>query len=179
MVSQSRTRSMASTVVILSGLGIGIADAQTQHDSTACAAAAGTSVVGTWELVSLSWTMPDGRSVLPWGNAPGRLIYDLNGNMMGIVMHERRNAAQIGSTPAPETQSQFSAYFGTYRIDAANGLIIHQVTGSLNGANASGELRRSFKIEDGMLILGFTANQDGVPVSRRLVWKRISTPCPK
>ncbi|MFL5283166.1 MAG: lipocalin-like domain-containing protein [Rhodopila sp.] len=179
MVSQSVICRMTSTAVVLAGLGMSSAGAQIRPDSMACAATADTSVVGTWELVSLSWTTPDGRSVLPWGNAPGRLTYDSNGNMMGIIMHERRSVAQIGSTADPETQSQFSAYFGTYRIDTANGLIVHSVTGSLNGANASGELRRSFKMEDGMLVLGFTVDRDGVPVTRRLVWKRISTPCVK
>ncbi len=61
-------------------------------------------------------------------------------------------------------------------MDSANGVITHQVTGSLNGENASGELRRDFKFEDGMLILGFTTIRDGVPVTRRLVWRRISSP---
>jgi hypothetical protein len=133
-------------------------------------------VVGTWELVSLTWTTPDGRTVQPWGNPAGRITYDADGNMVALLMHERRNEAQGGSRAAPEALSQFSAYFGTYSVDPANGIISHRAAGSLNGENASGELRRTFKLEDGMLILGFTTVRDGVPVTRRLAWKRISSP---
>ncbi len=102
------------------------------------------SIVGMWELVSVIWTYPDGRATEPWGVAAGRLAYDAAGNMMALLMHEARNEAG-GQMSTPAAQSQYSAYFGTYRVDTANGVITHQVTGSLQGENASGELRRDFK----------------------------------
>jgi hypothetical protein len=95
-------------------------------------------LVGTWQLVSMSWTYPDGRSIEPWGKPAGRISYDANGNVMGILMHERRNQAD-GLAPDPATLSSYSAYFGTYQVDPANGIIRHMVRGSLN-ENASGEL---------------------------------------
>ncbi len=175
MVPQAAARRATLLVVVLLLLGVATALAQTKPDIPADTAATDSPVVGTWELVSLTWTTPDGRAVQPWGNAAGRITYDASGNMVALLMHERRNEAQSGSRAAPETLSQYSAYFGTYRVDSANGVITHQVTGSLNGENASGELRRDFKFEGGMLILGFTTIRDGVPVTRRLVWKRISS----
>jgi Lipocalin-like domain len=129
-------------------------------------------LVGTWELVSMSWTYLDGRTIEPWGKPPGRISYDADGNVTGMLMHERRNQAD-GVAPDPATLSSYSAYFGTYELDLANGVIHHRVKGSLN-ENASGELQRTFAFQDGRLILGFVASNDGVPVTRRLVWKRIS-----
>jgi hypothetical protein len=122
----------------------------------------------------MAWTYPDGRTVEPWGTPAGRLAYDAAGNVMALLMHEARNEA-VGQASTPAVQPQYSAYFGTYHVDAGHGVITHQVAGSLNGANASGELRRSFAFEGDNLILCFTTERDGVPVARRLVWRRISS----
>jgi lipocalin-like protein len=130
-------------------------------------------LVGTWELVSLTWTYPDGRSIEPWGKATGRISYDAAGNVMGMLMHERRNQADSRATDQGALSS-YSAYFGTYRVDWTEGMIRHHVDASLNSDTASGELKRSFAFENGMLILGFTTMRDGVPVTRRVQWRRIS-----
>src|SRR5690349_13281714 len=121
----------------------------------------------------MSWTYADGRIIEPWGMPAGRITYDASGNVVAMLMHERRNEA-LGSAADPDTLSSYSAYFGTYRIDPGSGIIRHKVEGSLNGHNASGELHRTFAFDKGMLILGFTTPNRGVPVTRRLVWKRIS-----
>jgi len=98
------------------------------------------------------------------GKAAGRITYDPGGNVAAVLMHERRN--QFDGRPTdPDTISSYSAYFGTYNVDLANGMIRHQVTGSLD-ADASGEL----------LVLGFTTMRDGMPVIRRLEWRRVATP---
>ena len=39
-------------------------------------------LVGIWELISMSWTYPDGRSIEPWGNPAGRISYDIDGNVV-------------------------------------------------------------------------------------------------
>jgi hypothetical protein len=111
-------------------------------------------IVGTWELVSNSWSFPDGRVLEPWGKAAGRISYDADGNMMAVLMHEQRNRADGSSRSDQQTADSYSAYFGTYRADLTQGIIRHQVTGSLNGNNASGELLRSFKFEDGFEAAG-------------------------
>ena len=93
---------------------------------------------------------------------------------MAMLVHERRNQADGGGRIDQDAADRYTAYFGTYRVDAAQGLVRHQVTGSLNGRNASGELVRTFKFEGDLLVLGFTAARDGIPVTRRLVWKKAS-----
>ena len=53
---------------------------------------------------------------------------------------------------------------------------VHNVTTSLNGTQASDELRRHYKIEDDRLFLSFSRLRESVEVTSRLVWKRISPP---
>lgn len=88
----------------------------------------------------MSWSYPNGRRVEPWGKASGRITYDPDGNVVAVLMHERRNQAD-GRAGDPETTSSYSAYFGRYDVDQGEGIIRRQVTGSLN-ADASGELTR-------------------------------------
>src|SRR3954452_16136518 len=127
MVPQSTARKAALWLTVLLGPYAAAVCAQTISDIPVGAARP---MIGTWEFVSLTWPTPDGRPFQPWGNATGRITYDANGNVVALLMHERRNEAQTGSRAAPEALSQYSAYFGTYQVDAANGVIIHQVTGS-------------------------------------------------
>ena len=93
--------------------------------------------------------------------------------MTGMIVAEQRNKA-TGKPSSPEFLTQFTAYFGTYRVDALRSEIVHAVTTSLNGQEASGELRRQFRIEDDKLFLSFSRMRDGVQVTIRLEWKRIS-----
>jgi hypothetical protein len=143
-------------------------------DSPRTAQAASPSLLGTWELVTFTSRQADGRIEETWGPHPaGRIVYDADGNMTALLMHERRNEGDGTGSP-PELQGEFSAYFGTYRVDAAQGIVIHQVTASLAAARASKELRRNFEIRDSMLILSFVRTRNGVSVTQELIWKRIS-----
>ena len=130
--------------------------------------------VGTWELVSLVSERPDGSTFEPFGPGPsGRLTYDEAGHVTGMIVGEQRNEA-TGKECPPEFRSQFTAYFGTYRVDTMTGDIVHNVTTSLNGAQASGELRRHYRTENDRLFLSFKRIREGVEVTSRLEWKRIS-----
>lgn len=132
------------------------------------------SPVGAWELVSLVSERPDGSTFEPFGPRPsGRIAYDEAGEVMAMIVGEQRNEA-AGEPGPPEFQRQFTAYFGTYRVDGVTGEIVHNVTTSLNGPQASGELRRRYRMENGKLFLSFSRMRDGVDVITRLEWKRIS-----
>ena len=104
------------------------------------------SLVGTWELVSFTSHLDDGRSIEPWPNAVGRTSYDASGNVAGLLISGRRNEADGRSSP-PEAQDEFSAYFGTYHVDVAQGVITHDVSASLSATRASKVLRRRFRTE--------------------------------
>jgi hypothetical protein len=131
-------------------------------------------LVGTWDLVSLVSERPDGSTFEPFGTHPsGRMIYDVAGHVTGMIVGEQRNEATGRPSPL-DCQSQFTAYFGTYRVDTLSGEIVHTVTTSLNGSRASGELRRHYKVENDTLLLSFSPILDGEQVASRLVWRRIS-----
>lgn len=131
--------------------------------------------VGAWELVSLISERPDGSTFEPFGPRPsGRIIYDEAGHVTAMIVGEQRNEA-TGKPSPPEFLMQFTAYFGTYRVDAAKGEIVHNVITSLNGQQASGELRRQYRIEKGRFFLSFNIMRDGVQVITHLEWKRISS----
>lgn len=130
--------------------------------------------VGVWELVSQVAEWPDGGIREPFGPRPsGRLVYDGKGHVMAMIVGERRNEA-AGNPSPPDAQSLFTAYFGIYHVNLDTSEIVHHVTTSLNGLQSSGELRRSFNIEDDTLHLSFSRTRDGVQVTARLVWKRTS-----
>lgn len=132
------------------------------------------SPVGTWELMSFTSHLEDGSSIEPWPNAVGRTVYDASGNVTGLLMSGRRNEAD-GRSSLPAAQDEFSAYFGKYHVDIAQGVITHDVSASLSATRASKVLRRNFELNDDKLILGFATTRTGVPTTNRLVWKRIST----
>jgi hypothetical protein len=119
----------------------------------------------------------DGSSIEPWPGAVGRLTYDADGHVTGLLMSGRRNEGN-GSSCSPEAHSEFTAYFGTYQVDAERGLISHHVEASLSAARASGKLQRTYEIKDGLLILGFRTMRNGAAMTNRLVWKRISCEAP-
>ena len=132
-----------------------------------------TLLIGTWGLVSLVAERPDGSTFEPLGPHPsGRIIYDEAGYVTAMIVGERRNEA-TGEPCPPEFLMQFTAYFGTYRVDAVRDEIIHNVTTSLNGQEASGELRRHYRVENGKFLLFFSRVRDGVEIIIRLEWKRI------
>jgi hypothetical protein len=131
-------------------------------------------LLGTWDLISFWWRLPDGKMVEPWGEHPvGRITYDADGYMTALLMHESRNEAGGQGSPA-EIQADYSAYFGSYIVDVEGGIIIHRVAGSLSAAHASGEIRRNYELKNGVLNLSFIRPQEGMPVIYTLAWKRIS-----
>jgi hypothetical protein len=133
------------------------------------------SLLGTWDLVSFWWYLPDGKMVEPWGRHPvGRITYDGNGYMTALLMHESRNEAGGHGSPA-EIQADYSAYFGSYVVDVEGGVVIHQVAASLSAAHASREIRRNYEIRDGLLNLSFTRSREGAPVLYTLTWRQISS----
>src|SRR5215472_15212318 len=98
-------------------------------------------VVGMWELVSYVTEAPDGRVLESWPEPLGQIVYDAAGRMMAIVMSARRNEA-AGAVSPGDAQSEFTAYFGTYAIDADRGVVRHHISASLHGARAAQELER-------------------------------------
>lgn len=128
-------------------------------------------LVGVWDLVSVKTRWPDGHVTEPWGTAPvGRLSYGADGGMSTLLMDARRNQADGRAVPA-EVQASVAAYYGTYTIDPARGVVTHHVATSLRASEA-GSIERRYTLSGDTLVLIANALYEGAAVTHTLVWHR-------
>src|SRR5262245_33596429 len=85
--------------------------------------------VGTWKLLYRDTPSRSGESVHTVET--GRLTYDEQGNMTVQVAREGRDKLTAASDPK-QVMSTYTAYWGTYVVDAAKGTMTHQIEGSLS-----------------------------------------------
>ena len=97
------------------------------------AADIGTSLVGTWRLLSVSFYDPDGGCAdSPLGaNPTGTLIYTSDGHVAALISHAGRRPLSVDDrlTAVPEEQADafatFFSYAGRYAVEGAK--VRHQV----------------------------------------------------
>lgn len=124
-------------------------------------------LIGTWRLVEF-W---DRDSVgapkrYAYGEHPtGYFIYDPTGHV-SIQIQQGPTPTTVASdrgedwfqTAAPEqlrtTVRAYRAYFGTYTLNRAAGVVIHQVEGDSRGLYTGSAQRRKFRLVDDSLIIG-------------------------
>jgi hypothetical protein len=130
--------------------------------------------IGAWRLVSFEQETSGGELVYPYGENPaGLLIYDSSGRMSVQIMRRDRapfSSAEWETTPADEIKKAvegFTAFFGSYEVDAANKIVIHHVEGHVLPESVGKVLRREFEFAGDLLILKPSPN-------RRVVWERVS-----
>jgi hypothetical protein len=92
---------------------------------------------GTWKLLTCEGQWSDGRITRPYGEEPGgMLVYDGRGSFSGQIMAHERPAFATGNLlkgSDAEVRAAFEgyvAYYGSYWVDEAEELMIHQVEGS-------------------------------------------------
>jgi Lipocalin-like domain len=130
--------------------------------------------IGAWRLVAFEEEGTNGELVYPYGqDAAGLLIYDSSGCMSVQIMRRDRvplSSADWQSLPAEEIKKAiegFSAFFGSYEVDEANGIVIHRVEGHVLPESVGKVLRRQFTFSGDVLILKPSPN-------RRVIWERIA-----
>lgn len=136
---------------------------------------------GCWKLVEFEYHRPDGEVVFPLGKNPiGSLIYHSNGRYsMQISRHDRPVfTKEYFQNRAPDefklAVDGYFAYFGRYKVNEADGIIIHTVEGSLFPNWIGTEQIRRFQFEGDRLIYDMPLRQQGA--DRRtghLVWERV------
>lgn len=131
--------------------------------------------IGAWRLVSFEEETIDGEIVYPYGENPiGSLIYDSSGRMSVQIMRRDRepfSSTEWETTPSEEIKEAvegFTAFFGSFEVDAANNTVIHRVEGHVLPGSVGKVLRREFEFAGGLLILKPSPN-------RRVVWERVAT----
>jgi len=136
---------------------------------------------GTWRLVSRLDVTTSGvpHSDPALGSDPvALLIYDRAGNFSAQFMkRDRHSAAFISPARAQNnTQAQhgYDAYFGTYSVNNATGVVTQQLLGALSAANVGAVLSRAMTVHGNSLVIQLdTTAWDGTPVTRTLTWERL------
>ena len=142
--------------------------------------------IGTWTLVSRTDSSAAGVQPAdgPLGADPIAWIsYDAQGHVAAQLMARDRTRGPVAaSAPAlrdPNNSAAsggYDAYFGTYVIDAAAGIVRHQLLGALSPADVGRTLQRHFQQRGDTLLIWFDARrEDGAAVTRRLRWRRIGS----
>ena len=140
--------------------------------------------MGAWTLASFEVRRSDGETIYPFGpDAKGLLIYDAQGNF----------SVQVGEAGRPEftsgdmrdgTDAQvraacegYIAYYGTYRVNAEQGYLVHEVRLSLF-PNWSGQVqKRYYDLSADRLTLTTPPTPFGeAEVVGVLTWKRVDGP---
>ena len=139
------------------------------------------SVVGVWKLLRFEFQAEDGRIMYPFGKeARGSFIYTESNRFSVQLMNVNRPhfaiSDQMRGTPE-ETEASYKgsiSYFGTYKVDEKNKIIIHQVEGSLFPNMEGTEQIRYFELKENILQLRTPTFKAGGEVTLGiLLWERI------
>ena len=139
-------------------------------------------IIGAWRLISFEIERDDGTVIRPFGaDAQGSIIYTDSGRFSAQVMRRGRPSFAAGDqmrgTPE-EIEASYKgciSYYGSYKLDADGGFVVHQVEGSLF-PNWEGEgQKRFFEFSGDRLKLSTppTLWDGGSQVVGVLVWERI------
>ena len=145
-------------------------------------------LVGGWSLVSRVTTSSDGKVVVDPGLSAtprGVLIYDRAGHVaaqlsrrgrtVGMLAEECRDAEKVkGTADTAQTILGYDAYFGTYTVNAREGVVTHHLDSALFPGDIGKDIKRRFSVSGDTLTIRFnTTLRDGTPVVRTLVWSRM------
>jgi len=137
-------------------------------------------IIGTWKLVSWTYTNENNEVVDFFGKDPeGILMYDKHGYMNAQLMKLGRpaiNAKALGEGTPEEialAYKGYAAYYGRY-FESAPGELTHEVEGSLFPNWVGGKETRYAKFEGDFLILSAPpVVVNGKPVLFNVKWRRV------
>jgi hypothetical protein len=140
--------------------------------------------VGTWRLVSCTWTDTEGRVSYPYGQDPqGYLIYTDEGHMAVNFMSTGRarfrsdDPAAAGTQERRQANKTYQSYSGTYQVEGDQ--IVHHVEVSLFPNWVGTDQRRIYQLTGDRLSLSTLPLQTrGEEIRADLVWQRVSGPNP-
>ena len=123
------------------------------------AAADEVGLVGTWRLVRFEDTGADGKVTRRFGEHPlGYFVYDPTGHLSIQIMRNPPIAPFAAATPSEaelrEANRAYLAYFGTYRVDKAKGVLHHVIEGATNPSYvANPDQVRPYRLQGDTLII--------------------------
>jgi Lipocalin-like domain len=152
------------------GLGSGGAEV-----TITAAAEVRAALLGAWRLLSLRNVQPDGTVSYPLGpGAVGQLVYSENGRMSAQLMRpgtpgfQAENAQQATDAEKLAAYGNYTGYYGSFRIDADAGAVIHEVEGSTFPNMIGTDQVRYYHIEGDRLDL----EADSPPGRSYVAWQK-------
>jgi hypothetical protein len=171
---QAKFKTFTLMFVFLGGCGTGSAQADPASQ-----------FVGTWKLVGLNGVRPTTGSVNAATDQPtGTIIYDATGHVAVQILY-KQSRPKFAKGPSAGTMEEkaasfdsYTAYWGTYTVDAKAGTVTHHIEGALNPSNAGKDNLRYYELKGNRLTLnnpddGKGGFRDRKDTSRQLVWERI------
>ena len=129
-------------------------------------------IVGTWRLVTFE-DVENGKVIRRFGDKPnGLFVYTADGH---VIIHIANPANPICIAPSkksgPDKKDDLTlpecspeqvrtlldgtvAYWGTYRVDAATGEVVHSVEADLSNGYIGTDQRRPFRLTGDQLVIG-------------------------
>ena len=165
-IRQRRRLARTATCLTLAGIIGACQGAERPMSSDVASATAGSPdrgmpFVGTWRLTRVERRdqtgapLPDFvHATIGHGEPVGYVMYD--GERMGVVVQQEGRTIAGDEPTADEALvavESFTAYFGPFSVNTAEGYVSHQVTGSLNPRGAGGETQPFYEILENQLIL--------------------------
>ena len=131
--------------------------------------------VGAWALASIDRRDAAGELTVPSiEDRFGYIIYDASGYMGVTIMRPDRVPYSENGPTADEALAQFgtyTAYFGRFTVNEAEGYVTHHLEGSLNPSGAGSDYKRFYTLTEDSLILQPPARPDGSTAF--LTWERL------
>ena len=141
--------------------------------------AAARRLVGMWRLVDRTVTFADGTS-RPDPRTTAYIFYSDTGMTCYIAMDPTRAAWKSETAPTPEeavsSLAGLGAYCGTFRVNAAEGSVVHHMEIERIPNLVGRDRKRWFTFQDANhLILKVDPSEFRAPVvERRLLWERVA-----
>ena len=159
--------------VFLGAIPLGVSQGWAQG-----AGASAKQLVGTWELLSQSGTLPDGKKVQTFGPDPkGLLVFDAHGRYSIQICRSGRakfasNSREKGT--AEENQATVSGcnpHWGKYSVDEKDRAIVFHIEHAMYPNWEGIQQKRSFTLTGDQLKYFVSAASAGG--SAEVVWKRV------
>ncbi len=143
-----------------------------------------TDLIGTWQVIDRIDRGADGREYAEpnLGADPiALLFYDASGHFGAQFMRRARSASD--ATAGPTTQGAnntragegYDAYFGTWSVDDARGLVTQTLLGALARDNVGMVITREMTVSGDILTIRVpTTAADGKPIVRTLRCRRLA-----
>lgn len=134
--------------------------------------------VGTWTLVSIRYTRPDGSAIEPFGpNAKGMLIFDgmrfATQVMAANLPKFASNNRMVGTPQEYEAISHgVVAYFGTYTVNPADRIVTLHIARSSFPNWQGTDQQRKFEFVGDELRYTAASTTANPAEAAQLVWKR-------